>query len=969
MDGRVVKDASQTLTGTASPTRPAAGSDEASRSMPLADSAILRSGRCGRYEVLRQVGAGGMGIVFEARDPVLDRKVALKLLRPRRNLTAADNAAHLATEARAMARLAHPNVVTVFEIDWVDDHVYVAMELVAGTTLRGWLRDRHRRWREIVDMFVTAGRGLAAAHAAGLVHRDFKPDNVLIGSDGRARVSDFGLVVGTDGGDDGGLAEAEALDGDATLRGGVAGTPAYMSPEQWTGQAVDERSDQFAFCVALWEALYRTRPFPGNRPKDIRDAIRSGMIPEASRRGVPRWMLAMLRRGLAPDPRTRWPDMTTLLDALARRTRTDRRWTIAAITAGIAIGSAVTAAAVVASRGTPDPCAPPTARLAGVWSPAHGEALRAHLVAVDPALGAIRFSRIAPALDAAAQRWSDMHVAACRATRVDGRQSDSLLDRRMECLDRWLIELGDTVGVIARAAGPAAVDQSVRAATSLSPLDVCGDLQALAAAPPPAGAADRVAAVALANRTREIDVARRAERFDGLAARAADLVAAARVLGHAPTLVDALVAQVSVLRALNQRGATEPILRELVETAARLHDDRTEAFAWIQLVTLLAYSKGKFDEALALVPSAHAAVLRAGDPVDLRTDLLHGRAIIYLYGSRVAEAIPLLKEARRLLEQAGAISLSSPLADRLGDVLQELGVAYQFGDDLDAAIVAARESIERWRAMVGVDSASEAYGWTTLAVVLLRAGKTDEALEAATRSVRLREARLGDSLALALTLVVQASVLDQQGRWDRSVEIYDRALRMSRATMTTPGDLSLADPLIDRGVALAHLGRFDEAVRAYDEAIALFDSTHVETVNLGIAVYNRADVAAQRGRCGDALPDDTRAIALLEKITGPTSYQLLYPLSGKGACLVRLGRPAEAIAVLQQALRCKANAADAFEVARARAYLGRALVETRRDVAGGLAMARAARPEIAASKEGADELHRLDAWLAAHARS
>jgi tetratricopeptide (TPR) repeat protein len=956
------------MTGTSAPTRRA---DEPTRTPDHNDSArsdVVKAGRWGRYEVLGELGSGGMGMVYEAHDPALRRKVALKLLRPRHNQPVEDGAKRLALEAQAMARLAHPNVVTVFEIDRVGNQVYVAMELVAGTTLRGWLQAQRRRWREIVEMFVAAGRGLAAAHAAGMIHRDFKPDNVLIGSDGRPRVCDFGLVVGTAEDHDGDLSGLADLDSNATFRGSAVGTPAYMSAEQWAGQVVDARSDQFAFCVALWEALCASRPFSGARPQEVRAAVRAGAIAEPpSRHRVPRWLLAMLRRGLAVEPDARWPNMATLLDAIERRTRAGRRWTIAAITAGIAIASAATAIAIVGSRGSLDPCAPPTQRLAAVWSPLRGIALRTHLVGVDPAQGATRFDRISAALDVGARGWSDMHVAACRATRVEGRQSDTLLDRRMECLDRWLAELGDTVEVIAQADRPAAVDQAARAATSLSPLELCADVHALTAAPPPATAADRATAAALANRTRELEVAQRAGRLDGLAPRAAEVVAAARALGHAPTLASALVAQVSILNALDDRGAGEPVLRELIEVAARMHDDRDEAFAWTNLLVVISHAKGKTDEALALVPSARAAVLRAGDPIDLRADLLYRQAIVLDYGSHPGEGLALLKEARQLLEHAGASSPVSPLARRLADVLYETAISYLKSENLEDSVAAARQVIERWRVLSGGDSVDEAYGWMAMGGALQRAGKHDESVAAIKEAVRLRESRLGESVSLALTLVALAGNLDEAGRWDESVKVYDRALPMSRATMT-PGDVNLSHGLINRGVALGHLHRFDEAVRDLDEAIALLENTGGGPINLAIAVYNRGDLAARRGHCDDAIRDHDRSIAVLEKLGVPTFYALMYPLSGKGMCLVRTGRPAEAIPVIERALRCKASGADDFEVARAKGYLGRALVETRRDVAGGLAMVRAARPAIAAARDGADELALLDRWLQAHAR-
>ena len=684
-------------------------------------------------------------------------------------------------------------------------------------------------------------------------------------------------------------------------------------------------------------------------------------------RRVPRWLLAMMRRGLSVDPQARWPSLTALLDALERRAAAGRRRAIAGIAVGIAVASALAAAAVVGSRRAPDPCAPPTDRLAVVWGPRRAIALGAHLVTVDPVQGASRFATSAAALDAAAGSWRDMYVAACRATRVERRQSDALLDRRMECLDRWLAELGETVDVIAQASDRAAVDQSVRAATALSPLDVCADVHALDAAPPPASVADRVTAVALANRTRELDVAQRAGRLEGLARKVAELVAAARALGHAPTLASALVVQVRIISRLGERGTAEPILRELLEVAARSHDDRDEAFAWTNLIVMMSQARGKTDEALALVASAHAAVLRAGDPIDLRADLLYAQAIVLDQGARPAEGLVLLKEERELLEQAGATSALSPLAGRLCEALDETANSYLKSEDLDASISVAREAIERRRAVSGPDSLDEADSWQKMSVALQRVGRLDQSLAAIEEAGRLRAGRLGTSAALALTLAAEASVLDDLGRLDESVAVYERALAMSRATMPA-GDVNLGRTLINSAIALSRLRRFDEALRNYNEAIALFEKVGSATVNLAIAVGNRGDLVARRGNCEQGNRDFTRAIDLLDKPGTANLYVLVYPLSGKGACLVQSGRPTEAIPLLERALGIKASGADAFEVARVKANLGRALVETRRDVAGGLAMARAARSGMLTGPDSAEELAILDRWLAAHAR-
>jgi Tol biopolymer transport system component len=292
--------------------------------------------RLGRFEVIRVLGAGGMGVVLEARDPELDRRVALKLLH-------AGDGSHLQREAQAMAKLSHPNVVAVHDVGRAGDQVFVAMELVDGETLRGWLR-KPRSWREVLAKLVGSGRGLAAAHAAGLVHRDFKPDNVLIGADGRPRVTDFGLVSGDGSGQD----------------GIAAGTPAYMSPEHWDGVGIDARSDQFSFCVTAWEALCGKRPFAGDSPSALRDAVRAGTpAPPPSGAALPGWLQDALRRGLATDPSERWPNLDALLNRLEagiapRRVAPWIAWGVTAAAAGVAI-------AFLMSREQPVTIAPPPA--------------------------------------------------------------------------------------------------------------------------------------------------------------------------------------------------------------------------------------------------------------------------------------------------------------------------------------------------------------------------------------------------------------------------------------------------------------------------------------------------------------------------------------------------------------------------------------------------------------------------------
>jgi Ser/Thr protein kinase RdoA (MazF antagonist) len=365
---------------TAAPTHPLG----ATISEPAQDAAPapipLPGERLGRYIVLHTLGAGGMGTVVAAHDPELDRSVAIKLVRDGFWTHATDVArAQLRREAQAMARLTHPNVVAVHDVGCSQDgHLFVAMQLVPGAPLDQWLR-RARGWREVLRVMIGAGRGLAAAHAAGLVHRDVKPANILVDGEGTARIADFGLAV-----------PGAAYDDVATC-----GTPAYMALEQHRGVAADARSDQFSFAVTAWEALHGARPYAGASKAAIADAIEAGRIEPAPRRGVPRSVRAALRRALSAEPRDRFASMDALLDALERRPRGRAaaiRFT-AVVAAGLVLGAA-------RSSGAP---------------PRHEDAAGAYAALVDVARAASQDGRLGEAdaaLRAAVRIASDARLGA-----------------------------------------------------------------------------------------------------------------------------------------------------------------------------------------------------------------------------------------------------------------------------------------------------------------------------------------------------------------------------------------------------------------------------------------------------------------------------------------------------------------------------------------------------------------------------
>ncbi|HWB78258.1 MAG TPA: protein kinase [Nannocystaceae bacterium] len=299
--------------------------------------------RAGRYVLLDALGQGGLGTVYAAWDPEIDRKVAIKLIRADATDGVDDVQARLRREAQALAKVVHPNVVAIYDVGTFRDQLFLAMELVEGVTLRRWLADAPRDWRAVRDVLVQAGRGLAAVHEAGLVQRDFKPQNVIVAPDGGreriVKVLDFGLARAIAGARTTSttLPSSSLVDVQITMPGLLAGTPAYMAPEQCKPGPIDARADQFAFCVTLFEALYGERPFPAEDLRARLDAIAAGRVP-TPKRDVPTWLHAATMRGLASDPSARHAAMPQLLDAMQRDLRRKR--------SGVAIAMAATMSAV-----------------------------------------------------------------------------------------------------------------------------------------------------------------------------------------------------------------------------------------------------------------------------------------------------------------------------------------------------------------------------------------------------------------------------------------------------------------------------------------------------------------------------------------------------------------------------------------------------------------------------------------------
>lgn len=561
----------------------------------------------GRYVVIGELGRGAMGVVLRAFDPKLHREVALKVVR----VISGESEARLVREARAMARLNHPNVVAVYDVIARDEgsseqpthDVVLAMEYVQGVTLGDWLEGATRTPVEIIDVFLQAGEGLAAAHAEGLMHRDFKPANVLVGQDGRTRVTDFGLArapvqdTSTPTAPRSLFAPDVGEDTAVTRAGIVVGTPRYMAPEQHRGDALTPALDQYGFCVALWDALAGKPPFAAQTGADLVAAKLAGPPSWPGPATIPKPIVDALRRGLSPDPADRFGSLPPLLERLAPRTGSPWTiWAVATATAGLAgaiIWTGLNGAA-------PDelPCDGARAKIVDTWGPAARSRVERSLLDTGASFAAGVWANVGAQLDAYADGWSAMHTDACQATR-SGEPSGAMLDLRVACLERLRQQLQATVDVFA-AATSATAQRAPHLIATLPPLSSCANLEALQADvarpdPDEAEAVDEVrAALARAKALRA------GGDYDQSLAAARQAEAGAQRLRYQPIMTEALVQLADGLQSTGKFEQAESTARRAVRRAA-LHDQRYELLAGARwLMFIVGYDLARPDEALLL---------------------------------------------------------------------------------------------------------------------------------------------------------------------------------------------------------------------------------------------------------------------------------------------------------------------------------------------------------------------------------
>jgi len=747
-----------------------------------------------------------MGEVYAAHDPELDRKVAIKLLR------AGDGSKHstdartrMIREAQAIAKVSHPNVIVVYEVGTFEGRVFIAMEFVEGHTLGYWLLARTRTTAQIVEAFGAAGRGLEAAHDKGLVHRDFKPDNVMVAANGQVRVMDFGLarvainreqathaprathqplaiavhdhqrdalstaVIGhpSDANDTEARSSA-ATDLTITEEGAILGTPAYMSPEQFRGEPADARSDQFSFCVALYEALYSERPFFANNILELSNQVMSGTVrPEPAGSRVPLSMRRALLRGLSADPSARFPSMSALLQEFGQeQTASGMRRFVA--------GAA--------------------AKLAGVWEAPEGEStietdtkaeIRRAFLGTGRPYAMVTFEMVRRILDRFTSRWTEIYIDACGATHVRGEQSTEVLDLRIGALGEALEDLRALCREFRRAS-PELIENAVNAANALGTLERCSDVKLLRAiVRPPDATATRAMVEHLQVRLSEVRALARVGRVaDGLRAGVA-LETDARRTAYAPLLAEVLFTCGTLYFDVSDLEAATRTFEDAVWTAEICRHDEVVAEAAANLVFVVGHRQSRFDAGEIWSRLAEAVLDRMGGH-----DLIRG----WLFNNRAA---------------------MRATQGRLRDAIRETDLA-----------IAAKQKI------LGAQDVDVGLSIVNAAIYLDELGETKAALEYAERGMRIVQAMLGlDHPKAAAALVSYADILVRLERFAEAREPAERALAVFERE-TDPEGLTVTYPLTALGCSLAGSGHFVEAVPLLERAASIRDAKETLTAKL-----------------------------------------------------------------------------------------------------------------------------------------
>ncbi|MDI1480071.1 serine/threonine-protein kinase [Polyangium sp. y55x31] len=780
-------------------------------SAPPPPALVKRGTAIGRYLVVERVGVGAMGQVFAAYDPELDRKVALKLLRfsSRSGTEEEQRRARLAREAQTLARLSHPNVVTVFDVGTWETQLFVALEFVPGGSARAWATREPRSWREIMRLWIQVGRGLAAAHAAGVVHRDLKPDNVLVRADGRAQVTDFGLAAETRPRDVAAAQSGMAI----TETGALLGTPAYMAPDQLEGAPATEASDQYAFCVSSWEALFGERPFVGHTVADLARAAREQAPRAPASSPVPQAVRRLLQRGLHPDPRERHPSVAALVDALERATQEPRRFGVPMLigAALLALGVVVVTRPSQTVRRHPA-CVLAEERHRAGWDDARRAVVREAFDHTGLSYAAQAFGAVDGAVAARATAWRAERAEACEAL-VSAPQPDPLFRARVACLDERLAELDAAVEVLSLG-GAGAVNRATSVVEKMAPLDACVAVDVGPTDAEPCEACVVIRADVQRGRTlEELGKFAEAERVtkDALSREAPPNAAAAR----AALLVEHA-------RTLEPLGRLDEAEREMFDGALAAHRVGSRALAaeaFAELAYYVGYLRSRPDD---------------GERWALQADALLG-------------------------PDDGA------LRDRVATVR---GVIETRRGNLRLAEEHFRRVDESVRKRLGAAHPSRARVLSNLANTILHQGRFDDALPLLKESYDLFVAALGADHPDAFQAQNSwGAALGNAGRFTEAVPVFEAALAGYKRTLG-PNHPRIGRAASNLAEALYRLGRYPDARARYIEsAAALERALGPDAPDRALALAGIGQVYVAEGACAEGLAETERALGICAKST------------------------------------------------------------------------------------------------------
>ncbi|HEX8701181.1 MAG TPA: serine/threonine-protein kinase [Myxococcaceae bacterium] len=844
---------------------------------PAKPPAPRNTERVGRFIPLRVLGEGGMGVVYAAYDPELDRKVALKLLRvTRKDVDLETGRLRLVREAQAMARISHPNVIPVFEAGPWDGQVYVAMELVDGGTLHDWLKEKPRSWREILEKYLSAGRGLAAAHTAGLVHRDFKPANVLVGRDGRVFVTDFGLArsMGEAALPSGREQEPVPAAGPSrpssdqlTATGMVMGTPSYMSPEQFLGEELDARSDQFSFCAALYRALYGQRPFDPEHLSKLVAALRPKAPPpgttvpleqarvappvfiqEPPREArVPAWVRRIVMRGLSLERGDRFPTMEALLEALSQEQRlTQRR-------RRLGLGAALTGMLGAVGAGTwwsSQVCTGSEELLADTWGLAARLRVKAAFEATGSPVAGELAERVGNALDTYAGTWARQHTQACEDTRVRQVQTEELLSQRVVCLERRRKDMRALVEALT-SADTKGVEKSMDAVYALPAPQDCADLEALTGQQPrPADPARRAELEQLEGQLSEVKAQLDMSRFTPALEKARALEPKVLATGYLPLMAELRFHLGWSQAQLGEKKQGAALLEQAVYDAEAGRADRLR----VSVLNKLLFLEGdleRFEHATRWARLGEAALQRLGGDAVLESDLLVNQANLASMREQPEQAPALLQKASERLERV--LPRGHPkrarVAFTLGRTLLELGDAAQARPVLE-------EALRQTEAAVGPVHMDMARRHQTLSMALRELKEFPQALEHAQASVRIQRSLLGPThLGVAEALDEEGMSLLALGRYEEALKVYEEALALKRQHLED-GHEDFQYSYDGVGQALLGLGRTREALEPLRQAVSF---TEAEEDSLGESGFALANALFKEGQSQEARVEAARA--------------------------------------------------------------------------------------------------------------